>query len=205
MALRSRNRRITTVILAAVLVLVFALITGCSNNREVASGDQVAQGETSTPGSAGTDPETPPDLDPQVEETYFRTDAGLGGIWVELVWVTPGYVAATGSTELADQYDLTSQLVFEVALTTHGGNLLEYDYLNNVSLHVAGEELKPTEWILLANDAHHPAGVLVFPLLNDSGSSQVVYGTEGPEGRVDLTFRELGADVRSFSWRLPID
>lgn len=60
--------------------------------------------------------------------------------------------------------DFVKYDAFQIALTTHSGDLatLELDK-NTFLVDTNGTKLKPEEWTILSNDAHHPLYLVTFP------------------------------------------
>lgn len=105
----------------------------------------------------------PPITERPVEATFYERRESKGGIEVEIIWVTPEYLRARGQQPAAEQErDLTSNLVFNVALTTHSGNLMTFDFAGSTSLKINGREAGRGTWELVYEDAHHPEGILRF-------------------------------------------
>ncbi|MHB1127263.1 MAG: hypothetical protein ACYC2T_09965, partial [Bacillota bacterium] len=97
---------------------------------------------------------------------YLRSGQS-GGVELEVLWITPSYVRVKGNP--AGQVDPEKNLVFYISMTTHSGDLLQYDLANLSTLLTDGKNIKPNKWEFTNRDAHHPEGVLVFP-----GSAETV-------------------------------
>jgi len=202
------------------LILVLAVIvTGCG--RADAPQDVVQNAENSesgpTPGGEpardpGTKPGTVGDEDPpgqasgaeerNLEEIYARVDQGQGGVWVNVLWVTPGYLEASGNTNIGPQYGVEDNHVFAVFMTTHSGDLLTYDMMANVRLRVGTREYAPTSWEYTSRDSHHPAGILKFPKVGPNEEQVIDERTT----TVELVFKNLaGVAERVLRWDLPLE
>lgn len=136
----------------------------------------------------------PPITKRPVEATFYERRESKGGIEVEVTWVTPEYLRARGQQPTAEQErDLTSNLVFNVALTAHSGNLMTFDFVGSTSLKINGREAGRGTWELVDNDAHHPEGILRFAA-----------PTGEPVKDLTLTIKGLGGvPERVFKWELP--
>jgi YVTN family beta-propeller protein len=60
--------------------------------------------------------------------------------------------------------DFEKNIAFQISLTTHSGDLssLELDK-NTFLVDTNGTKIKPAEWTILSNDAHHPLYLVTFP------------------------------------------
>lgn len=144
------------------------------------------------------DQKQPPNNKPAVpqrplEATFYERRESKGGIEVEITWVTPEYLRARGQKPTPEQErDLTSNLVFNIALTTHAGNLMDFDFVGSTSLKINGQEAGKGTWQLVSADAHHPEGILRFasPVEPIKDLTLIIKGLGGVPERV-------------FKWELP--
>lgn len=124
--------------LAALLVFVSGIfITGCSSNPESNSSGVVGQSQVGQEsGSQGTTADSANDT-ANMADRYVRLDNGEGGVQVEAIWITPEYLKATGEDDLVKKYDLSKNVIIEITMTAHMGDLTQYPILNNASLTVS--------------------------------------------------------------------
>lgn len=159
---------ITTSIL--IMLLSLSVLPGCARGDIDSSGHNQPSLPASDNGS----------LD---EDRYVRSSEG-NGVWVDIVLLD---LPETGSDDT-----LQDNLVFEVSMTTHQGDLRAYDVGSNVLLLVDGEnaDVAPS-WESTSEDSHHPAGVLDFE------------GIKRPRSAITLILLDL-ADIpeRIFDWEL---
>lgn len=135
----------------------------------------------------------PPVPQRPLEASFYERRESKGGIEVEIIWVTPEYLRARGQKPTPEQErDLISNLVFNIALTTHAGNLMNFDFAGSTSLKINGQEAGKGTWQLVSADAHHPEGILRF-------ASPVE-----PVKDLTLIIKGLGeVPERVFKWELP--
>lgn len=185
-------------VLAAVFVLLVFFAVGCA---KTAGANGQADEKPATAGDvASGQSEQKSDEQADLEQKYLKSDQGQGGVTVEALWVTPEYLAAAVLDDPNLKKQAEKNLVFEIFLTTHGGDLLkEFDVLSNVELLVDGRSVKPSEWKLNQADPHHPAGTVVFPKVLDN---EPVLGENTKE--LKLVVKNL-RDVpeRVLIWRIP--
>lgn len=149
-----------------VLLAMVMLLAGCGNKATGSTGG--AEKESAT------------------AERFVRT-AEAGGIEIRVAWLTPEYLKATGEQSPAGA---DNEWLFEIAMTTHSGDLTSFNMLEGARLRVDGRELAPIGWELTENDAHHPVGILRFPRP----------GNARPD-RVELVIANLGGvPERVFAW-----
>ena len=140
-------------ILAALFVFTLAIVlAGCSSNTDSSDGDTVSQSQA----GQKTDQKN-------IAERYVRYDNGEGGVQVQVVWITPEYLKAAGGNELLKEYNLDENIVFEIGMTAHSGDLTKYPMIDKAELTIDDKVIKPACWDILSSDSHHPMGVLVFP------------------------------------------
>ena len=159
--------------LAAILIFVFGLfLTGCSL----------------TPNSKQNTTNT--------EDQNVRRDNREGGVQVEATWMAPGHISDSSNKELISKYDLNTNIIFKIAMTTHMGDLTQYPILNNAELTVDGKVIKPAKWEYSSNSAHHPQGLLIFAAKDGNGNALVK-----PGSKLELVLKDL-QDVpeRKFAW-----
>lgn len=139
-------------------------------------------------GGSNTAPKMPVDA-----QFYEKRNSG-GGVDMEVAWLTPEYLQARGQKLTADEErDLRDNLVFDVALTTHSGDLLSFDMAGAARLEVDGRDAGRATWELLKPDSHHAEGLLRFT--SGSGSK--------PVRELTLTIINLrGVAQRTFTWSL---
>jgi len=111
---------------------------------------------------------------------------------LEVSWVTPEYLQARGQKPTAElEQDLKDHLVFDVAFTTHSGDLLSFDMAGAARLEVNGQDAGRATWELLVPDSHHAEGLLRFKASTE------------PIKELTLTIVNLrGVAQRKFTWRL---
>lgn len=163
-----------------------------------------APADNSTAGSTGKTPSSPAVTAPPTGDSaapkmpgdaqfYERRNSG-GGVDMEVIWLTPEYLQARGQKPTADEErDLRDNLVFDVALTTHSGDLLSFDMAGAARLEVDGRDAGRATWELSNPDSHHAEGLLRFTA--GSGSK--------PARELTLTITNLrGVAQRTFTWSL---
>lgn len=134
-----------------------------------------------------------------LEQKYVRYDEGQGGVQVTAVLLTPEYIRLTGM-KLPGNYDLQKSILFEIAMTTHMGDLREYPIAEKAELLVNGKVIKPAGWKLTADEGHHPVGLLIFSPKNAQGTPVLKSNTV-----IELNLKELqGVSERKFTWSLPL-
>lgn len=189
--------------------MIFALsliLVGCTSGEKApeqgdnVSQDTPAQAGKDAPAQAGENQNEQAVAEDQFEQMYFRVDEGQGSVEVGVFWAAPEYFEAVGNEQSVDQLDLENNIVFEVSMTTHSGDLRDYSMLEKAELEVDGKILKPTKWELSSKDSHHPVGVLAFPAKDENGD-----GVIRTDSTIKLNMKDL-RDVpkRMFVWELPM-
>ncbi|KNZ70565.1 hypothetical protein Tfer_0749 [Thermincola ferriacetica] len=172
------------VVLVLIIIAGMAMIGYGLSQRKEASASSA--GGT---GAAGT----------SLEQKYVRYDEGQGGVQVTAVLLTPEYIRLTGM-KLPGNYDLQKSILFEIAMTTHMGDLREYPIAEKAELLVNGKVIKPAGWKLTADEGHHPVGLLIFSPKNAQGTPVLKSNTV-----IELNLKELqGVSERKFTWSLPL-
>jgi hypothetical protein len=72
-------------------------------------------------------------------------------------------------------------VVLELSLNTHSGDLNSIDLAAEASLNQGGSTIAPETWVSTSDDAHHRAGLLVFPRQLESGPVSLSLVIEGQE------------------------
>ncbi|WP_258358465.1 hypothetical protein [Moorella sulfitireducens (nom. illeg.)] len=123
---------------------------------------------------------------------YERQDS-QGGIGVEVIWLTPEYLQARGQKLTPEEEkDLATNFVFNIALTAHAGNLMEFNFSGNTSLKVNGRDAGQGTWEFVNQDSHHPEGMIRFKVPANE-----------PVRELTLSINNLGGvPVREFKWEL---
>ncbi|GEA18696.1 hypothetical protein [Moorella sp. E306M] len=123
---------------------------------------------------------------------YERQDF-QGGIEVEVIWLTPEYLQALGQKLTPEEEkDLATNFVFNIALTAHSGNLMEFNFSGNTSLKVNGRDAGQGTWEFVYQDFHHPEGMIRFKVPANE-----------PVRELTLSINNLGGvPVREFKWEL---
>lgn len=178
-------------ILAVSLVFITGIFNvGCSSYSGSNSNDASNKSQTEQVTDAKAATSKPPKDTSNLDAKYLRTDNGEGGVQVAAVWVTPESLETSGEEDLANKYDLNSNIVFKIEMTTHMGDLTTYQILNKARLAVGGKTIKPARWDILSNTPHHPEGFLVFPAQ-----------TKGQISTLELNLKELnGIPNRKLIW-----
>lgn len=179
------KRNLLVLVVTAAILLV--LLTGCSSDNS-----------TTLPGEKELTPSSDNQL--TAEQLYFRTDNGEGGVQVGVLWAAPEYFRLTNQEELITELDLEDNLVFEISMTTHSGDLSNFPVLEKTQLTVDGVALKPIKWEVLSNSSHHPAGMLFFPAKDEDGNPVLKANSV-----IELNLKDLkGIPDRKFVWKLPL-
>jgi len=110
--------------------------------------------------------------------------AEVGGVSVEATWLTEEGLRALEADVGA--YSLEEFVLVEMNFTTHSGDLNEIDMEQDAVLAQGGREVRPEAWVTTSDDAHHRAGVLVFP-------------RDLKDGPIELTI-DMGEDLLALSW-----
>lgn len=161
--MRRKPYPILLIVLALALVGV-VLLTGCG--RKSAGSDN-----TSNPPGTGGQTEN------HLNERYLRVGEA-GGVELDVLWLAPEYVKAKGNPY--SQFNPEQDTVFQIAMTTHSGDLLQYDLAKLATLRVGDKEIAPVKWEYTNRDSHHPEGVLVFPgPAGAAGSSPITLVIKG--------------------------
>ena len=184
-------KKLFLVILLMIVSGIF--VAGCNFKPDATTNGQ-EQTEQTEQAAGSPGPTTGSVADKKsMESFYARSDNGLGGVQVEVKWITPEYVNVLGNEELAKKYDFDRNLVFEIVMTTHMGDLREYPILEKTKLIVNDQLIKPAKWDISNNEPHHPIGFLIFPI-NNSIQKQ--------DFNLELNLKDLN-DIpdRKFSWQ----
>lgn len=178
-------------IVAFFLVFITGIFyAGCSSYSGSNSNDASSISQTEQVTNSEVTNSEPVKDTPNVDTKYLRSDKGEGGVQVAAVRVTPEFMEASGEEDLANKYDLNSNIVFEIEMTTHMGDLTKYQILKKAVLTVDGKTIAPVRWDILSNTPHHPQGFLVFPAQTKSQISNL-----------ELNLKELnGIPNRKFIW-----
>lgn len=179
--------------LAALTMFVLVIfLAGCSSTQVLNSSSGAAQNQVGqVSGSQGTTADSAKEST-NVEGPYVRSDNGEGGVQVEAALVTPEYLKAIGKDDMAKKYDLNKNIVIEIAMTTHMGDLSQYPILEKTELTVDGKAAKPSKWDISSDSSHHPQGFLVFPVRSN---------VETKDKKLQLDIKELnGVPDRKFNW-----
>ncbi|GAB4272030.1 hypothetical protein [Thermincola ferriacetica] len=178
-----------------IVVLVLIIIAGMAMiGYGLSQRKEASVSSAGGTGAAGT----------SLEQKYVRYDEGQGGVQVTAVLLTPEYIRLTGM-KLPGNYDLQKSILqksilFEIAMTTHMGDLREYPIAEKAELLVNGKVIKPADWKLTADDGHHPVGLLIFSPKNAQGTPVLKSNTV-----IELNLKELqGVSERKFTWSLPL-
>ena len=137
----------------------------------------------------GAQPVETPESLPAAAADFTLSDAGQGGVSIEVTWVTPE-ILALPQMERAGELDLSRYLAFYVRLNAESTDLSKYDLVRiSVLRDLGGGEYQPEAWLLWDAADNYREGLLLFlkPEL-------------GPEG-VELVVRGVGGVTeRSFRW-----
>jgi hypothetical protein len=149
--------------LAIVTALVVALLAAaCSNGFS---------GEPDSTGGAGGGPQ-------------LTSIAEAGGVTVEGTWLTEQDLEGVDADVAA--YPVEEFVLVEIQFTTHSGDLGQIDMEKATALRQGEADLRPADWIIVSDDSHHRAGVLVFP-------------RDLERGPVELTI-EIGNEQLALRW-----
>lgn len=124
---------------------------------------------------------------------FYERQASQGGIEVEVIWLTPEYLQARGQNLTPEEEnELATNFVFNIALATHSGNLMAFNFSGNTSLKVNGHDVGPGSWEFVYQDPHHPEGMIRFRVPANE-----------PVRELTLSIKNLGGvPVREFKWEL---
>lgn len=163
--------KILTMFFIFMVMITMPFIAGCSSDDNGYTGD-AAPGNGVTPEVSGVG-------------GYSRSNEGRG-VWIDILLVNP---PETGSNE-----SLAEELVFEVNMTTHSGDLLSYDIVSNAVLVIDGTPIEAApSWRYISEDAHHPTGLLTYSV--DAASV--------PDNKIKLILLDLADEAeRVFEWAL---
>ena len=182
--------------LTGILILIAGFVlTGCSSLTNSNSNGVVGQSQTG-PVSGSQDETFDTTQDIVSADKYVRTDKGEGGVQVEALWMSPEYFRLNRDENLAEnKFDLESNIIFEITMTTHMGDLTQYPILDKAELNVDGTVLKPAEWEYSSSSSHHPIGLLIFEAKDENGNPLV------KQSRLELNLKDL-RDIpeRKFTW-----
>lgn len=181
------------IIFALLAILSISLfLVGCGVNGNNATKSENIQENTSAPTKA---PQTDSN---SLEQKYYRTDKGEGGVKVGVLLGDSAYFQATGNEQMITDLDLENNIVFEISMTTHSGDLRDYPMMENAELNVGELLLKPTKWEWTSKDSHHPASLLFFPAKDEAGKQLLKKSAV-----LELNLKDL-RDVpeRRFSWEI---
>lgn len=150
--------------------------------------DMSAMGSRPMPGGAmSSSPTVPgPAFGALTEEALTRT-SGEAGIVVDVTFLNP----------LLSPEETEGRLVFQVALNTHSGDLLQYDLTRLVVVRTS-EGLVVEEgfaWEPESESSHHRMGLLTVSATR-SGRPLITEGTEF----LELELRGIGVPSRVFRW-----
>lgn len=169
------NKKLLFLSLIALLTTVL-LISGCSNYTE----------NKTEPDNSSVDVSQA-----EMAERHTRSDS-QGDVVTDVVWSTPELYEITGNEDLIDEYELDKYIVFDLSLSTHSGDLLDFSYQENVYLRIDTVELSPESITVLSKDSHHPRLLLKF-------ISDTEFSATG--NTLELLIKNLrDVPVRRFTW-----
>jgi len=143
-------------------------------------------------GGGGTQPAETRESLPAAAADLTLSDAGQGGVSIEVTWVTPELLALP-EMEQAGDLDLSRYLAFYVRLDAESADLSKYDLRRiGVLRDLGGGEYQPEAWLLWNAADNYREGLLLFlrPELSPEGVELVVRGVGG-------------VTERSFRWFAP--
>lgn len=115
---------------------------------------------------------------PAASSLIAKSDEGGGGVTV---------------TARPAKINKGEDIIFEFAIDTHSGNLMDFAVLEKVILIFGDKEVLPKEWQETANSGHHRSGKLVFEV----GIHQLA------EKELELVIRDLAeVSERRLKWTL---
>ncbi|OIQ62664.1 hypothetical protein [Neomoorella thermoacetica] len=171
----------------SLLVLLALVMAGCGQGKTETQNAPLTLGQAQKPpaGQAGTGR--------PVEASFYERRDSQGGVTVEVTWLTPEYLQARSLKMTPEQEkDLSTNLIFNIALTTHSGDLRDFDFAGAIRLKVNGRDAGPGTWEFVSQDGHHPEGMIRFK----------APGNE-PLRELTLSINNLrGVPVREFKWQL---
>ncbi|MDN5348069.1 MAG: hypothetical protein PWP65_1633 [Clostridia bacterium] len=128
-----------------------------------------------------------------VETKFYERQNYQGGVEIVAIWLTPEYMQARGLKLTPEQeQDMTKNLVFHLAFTTHSGDLTTFNVAAAAQLEINGRKVGPGTWEYVFRDSHHPEGLLRFPAPKSE-----------PVKELRLTIANLrGIPLREFVWKL---
>jgi len=131
-----------------------------------------------------------------------REDGGQKGVSVEVVYLTPEYFKATGSTSGVEKYGLDKNLAFKVTLDTHSGDVTAYNMAKIIHLRDGGGLEHPAlSWEDVEKSSHHRSGIVLFSNLDGDGKPVIGDGVKS----IEVVVKEIaGVKERVFRWELPI-
>lgn len=117
--------------------------------------------------------------------SYVQRDRGEGGVEIEVIFVTPAYLASGGAD--ARRYEPDTHTVFLVAMNTHTVDLAGYDMVTVSALRAGGRVHAPLRWVSTSDNSHHRSGALIFPKVAGGQDLELVIRTVA--GVPERTFR----------------
>jgi hypothetical protein len=136
----------------------------------------------------------------QTASQTTRSDS-QSGITIKAVYATAAYFKANPNDALAGKVDPERHILFVINVDTHSGDLSGYDFAKNAMLrNDRGQRVAPQRWLATADEAHHRAGVLIFPRIDQAGRT-----IETEAKTLELVVRGLGGVAeRTLRWSLPL-
>lgn len=136
----------------------------------------------------------------QTASQTTRNDS-QGGITIKAVYATAAYFKANPKDALTGKVDSERHILFVISVDTHSGDLSGYDFVKNAMLrNDRGQQVAPQRWFASADGAHHRAGVLIFPKIDQAGRT-----IETEAKTLELVVRGLGGLAeRILRWSLPL-
>ncbi|WP_406676793.1 hypothetical protein [Moorella sp. ACPs] len=215
-----KNKGRFLIILFSIFTLMAVLLTGCGQGKRDSKSDsrfQMERGAVVLPGNSGgagagqeaNAPQSKQEPNPgqkqkplnsqapavrrPAEAGFYERQDSRGEVTVDVIWLTPEYLQASGLQMTPEQeQDLSTNLVFNVALTTHSGDLRNFDFAGAIRLKINGRDAGPGSWEFVNRDGHHPEGMIRFK----------APGNE-PLRELTLSIYNLGGvQVREFKWQL---
>lgn len=154
-------------------------------------GDPVS--DNGRPQSPALKPQDRTQVKRPVETKFYERRNYQGGVEIVAIWLTTEYMQARGLKVTPEQEeDMTKNLVFDLAFTTHSGDLRNFDVAKATQLEINGRKAGPGTWEYLFEDSHHPEGLLRFSAPKSE-----------PVKELKLTIANLrGVPRREFIWKL---
>ncbi|EEG77975.1 hypothetical protein [Dethiobacter alkaliphilus] len=134
------------------LTILFAaglLLAGCSNDPGEADNNAADYNYEEDAGQE------------DIIEQYSSTDS-QEGVTAQALWIAPELYELAVEEELVTENELEENIIFDLWLSTHSGDLMDFSYEDNVVLSTDNGEISPRNITVISRDSHHPRMLLKF-------------------------------------------